>query len=77
MAESRHTRTTGGGTVFGECKYTGGQMDTSVFFRLQEKKNAVNWKIGLRNEHFVFFSISGYTEQMKGLAAERANVFLF
>jgi len=67
----------GADIVFGECKYTGGQMDTNVFFRLQEKKNAVNWKIGLRNEHFVFFSISGYTEQMKGLAAERANVFLF
>jgi len=63
--------------VFGECKYTGEPMDIDVFYKLQEKKSAVNWKKELRNESFVFFCISGYTEQMKALAAERTNVFLY
>jgi hypothetical protein len=52
-------------------------MDTDVFFKLQEKKNAVNWKKESRNEYFVFFCISGHTEQMKAMAAESANVFLY
>jgi len=52
-------------------------MDVDVFFRLLEKKNAVKWKNEKRNENFVFFCISGFTEQMKSLAAERSNVFLF
>jgi len=63
--------------VYGECKYTGEPMDTDVFYRLQEKKNAVNWKKELRNEYFVFFCISGYTGQMEALAAERVNVFMY
>ena len=63
--------------IFGECKYTGGPMDIEVFFKLQEKKNAVNWKKEFRNESFIFFCISGYTDQMNALAADRANVFLF
>jgi len=63
--------------IFGECKYTGGPMDAEVFYKLHEKKNAVNWKKESRNEYFVFFCIGGYTEQMKALAAERGNVFLY
>jgi len=66
----------GADIVFGECKYTSEPMDTDVFFKLQEKKNAVNWRKESRNEYFVFFCVSGYTEHMKALAAERANVLL-
>jgi len=42
-----------------------------------EKSKAVRWKNESRLEHFVFFSINGYTKQMKNLAAEEGNVFLF
>ena len=62
--------------VFGECKYTNEPMDVDVFYKLFEKKNAVRWKNEVRCEYFVFFSINGYTDTMKGLAACRDDVFL-
>jgi hypothetical protein len=62
--------------VFGECKYTEEPMDTDVYYRLQENKNAVRWNAASRNEYFVFFSINGYTEQMRSLAAAKGNVAL-
>lgn len=63
--------------VFGECKYTGKPMDTDIFYALQEKKKAVEWQKGKRNEWFVFFCINGFTDEMKALAESRKNVFLF
>ncbi|MDR1205331.1 MAG: ATP-binding protein [Peptococcaceae bacterium] len=62
---------------FGECKHSNEPMDTNVFYALNEKKKAAPWKRDARREHFVFFSISGYTSQMKELAENRADVFLF
>ncbi len=62
--------------LFGECKYTSEPMDSGVFYTLQEKKRAVAWKINDRNEHYIFFSINGYTEQMKALADTRGDVLL-
>ena len=63
--------------VFGECKYTNEPMDADVFYGLWEKKNGVKWNMTSRHEYFVFFSINGYTEHMRSLAAEKKNVFLF
>jgi AAA+ ATPase superfamily predicted ATPase len=62
---------------FGECKHTNEPMDTHVFYALNEKKKAVSWKRETRREYFVFFSINGYTNQMKELAEKRADIFLF
>lgn len=63
--------------VFGECEYTAEPMDVAVFYSLQEKKKSVQWNTESRREHFVFFSINGYTKQMKELAAGKENIFLF
>ncbi|MCL2425408.1 MAG: ATP-binding protein [Oscillospiraceae bacterium] len=62
--------------IFGECKYTNEPMDLDVFYRLIEKKDAVVWKNNTRQEYFVFFSKSGYTQQMKSFAHDRSDVFL-
>jgi len=62
--------------VFGECKYTNDPMDIGVFYKLFEKKDFVKWQNEERNEFFVFFSINGYTNRMKALAAENKNIFL-
>jgi AAA+ ATPase superfamily predicted ATPase len=62
--------------VFGECKYTGKPMDTDIFYALVGKAKEVEWRRNNRHEHYVFFSISGFTEEMKGLANDRNNVLL-
>jgi len=63
--------------IFGECKYTDKPMDTDIFYGLQEKKKNVIWNDTSRREHFVFFSINGYTKHMKELAAGRGDILLF
>ncbi len=55
---------TGRDMIFGECKYTNELMDTGIFYALQKKKGAVAWKKDRRREHFIFFSINVYTEQV-------------
>ena len=67
----------GSDIVFGECKYTSGKMDVSEYYELIEKTRAVSWNCELRSEFFVFFSINGYSDRMKDLAAEMGNIFLF
>jgi AAA+ ATPase superfamily predicted ATPase len=62
--------------VFGECKYTNGPMDTDIFNALMEKKMAIAWKNETRREWFIFFSINGYTKQMRTLADGRNDMLL-
>ena len=62
--------------LLGECKYTNEPMDVDIFYALQEKKKAVAWQKDRRREHFIFFSISGYTEQMQALANSRNDMLL-
>ena len=62
--------------IFGECKYTIQPMDTDVLYKLEEKAKSVKWQNG-RIEHFVLFSIHGFTAQMKELAAKRQDIRLF
>jgi len=62
--------------LLGECKYTNEPMDVDIFYALQEKKKAVAWQKDRRREHLIFFSISGYTEQMQALANSRNDMLL-
>ncbi len=63
--------------IFGECKYTSSPMDIEVYYNLIEKATKVNWKSKTRVEHFVLFSINGYTDNLKQLAKEKENVYLY
>ena len=63
--------------VFAECKYTSKPMGVEVFESLLKKKEQVLWKLGNRQERFVLFSISGFTEQLKDLARSSGDVMLF
>ncbi|KLU60420.1 archaea bacterial proteins of unknown function [Peptococcaceae bacterium CEB3] len=67
---------TGQDILFGECKYTKEPMDIDIFYTLLEKKKAVIWNKDNRRESFIFFSINGYTERMKALAAVRNDILL-
>lgn len=62
--------------LFGECKYWGGCVDTDVFYNLVGKSKNVQWFKDGRKEMFVLFSTGGYTEELKKLADERADLML-
>lgn len=62
--------------IFGECKFTEKPMDVDVYYNLLEKVKKVNWNIEKRKEHFILFSINGYTDKLKTLAKEK-DIFLY
>ena len=68
---------TGDDIIFAECKYRNQLMDVDIFYALLDKKEYVPWKKEQRKEKFVLFSISGFTEQLQNLAAERSDLLLF
>lgn len=63
--------------IFGECKYTQKPMDINIYYDLLKKVERVNWKKADRNEHFVFFCVSGYTDKMKELAEKNEKIILY
>ena len=63
--------------IFGECKYRAQPMDIDVFEDLLRKKELVMWKKSSRTERFILFSISGFTDRLQKLAADRDDLILF
>jgi len=59
---------TGDSIVFAECKYCTQPTDADVFYDLLRKKELVPWNKEKRQEKFVLFSISGFTDRLIGLA---------
>ena len=64
------------GIIFGECKYTEKPVDTDIFYSLVQKAKKVSWKINSRKEQYILFSISGFTNGIKELAASRKDIIL-
>lgn len=62
--------------LFGECKYRNRNMDIDVLEDLEKKAATVPWKKQERNEKYILFSISGYTEKLKAAAGQREDVIL-
>jgi len=67
---------TGNDIIFGECKYRKHPMDVDVFYDLLKKKDQVAWKNDIRKESYALFSISGFTDALKQLAASRGDILL-
>lgn len=63
--------------IFGECKYWDGKVGINVLTSLEEKAKAVEWKKDNRNEHFILFSINGFTDELIELAKTRNDVVLW
>lgn len=63
--------------IFGECKYTTKPMDADVYYSLLEKAKKVDWNKADRKEHFVLFCINGYTDNLKKIAEENQNIYLY
>lgn len=62
--------------LFGECKYLNIPVDVDVFYKLKEKSQMVEWKKGKRNEYFIIFSKSGFTDSLVNVAKENKNLIL-
>lgn len=62
--------------IFGECKFTAKKTGPAVLRELERKSRLVDWKNGQRRDHFIIFSIGGYTEELKALAKTRKDLLL-
>lgn len=68
---------TGKDIIFGECKYWDGKVGINVLTSLEDKAKAVEWKKDNRNEHFILFSINGFTDELIELTRTRNDVVLW
>ena len=63
--------------ILGECKYWQEPVGPRVFWDLVAKTDAVPWERDHRTVWYVLFSASGFTDDLKALAAQRTDLFLF
>ena len=63
--------------LFGECKYWDKPVWINVLNELIEKSKYVKWKNENRKEYFAIFSRKGFKKELKDLAKEKGNIFLF
>ena len=66
----------GNDIIFGECKYWDKVVGVSVLGELEEKAKQVDWKKTKRRNHYILFSISGFTDELTELAKERNDLIL-
>jgi AAA+ ATPase superfamily predicted ATPase len=62
--------------IFGECKFTAKKTGSAVLRELERKSRLVNWKNETRRDHFILFSISGYTDELRAAAKARKDLVL-
>ncbi|MEI3277048.1 MAG: DUF234 domain-containing protein [Evtepia sp.] len=63
--------------ILGECKYWQEPVGPRVFWDLVAKTDAVPWERDHRTVWYVLFSASGFTADLKALAAQRKDLLLF
>ena len=62
--------------VFGESKYSKKQVGLSILKQLQEKAKNIKWNNNNREEYFILFSKSGFSEELEKLAQKEKNIIL-
>lgn len=66
----------GNDILFGECKYSKNPKDVNVFYDLKEKVSYVSWNNKSRQERFVIYSKSGFTDKLVQLSKNRNDLIL-
>ena len=66
----------GGNIVFGECKYTLAKMGADVLRALEVKAQSVDWNRHARNNFYILFCPSGFTNELVKLSKARKDVVL-
>ena len=62
--------------VFGECKYSKKQVGLNILNELKEKSKKVIWKNDKREEYYIIFSKSGFSQDLIELAKKETNIIL-
>lgn len=62
--------------ILGECKFWQEPVDIGVLHRLEEKSERVGWRKNTRRVWYVLFGASGFTEELKQVAAKRDDLLL-
>ena len=66
----------GNNLILGECKFWQEPVGVSVLRSLEEKAYSVEWRKQKRKVWFILFSISGYTDELQQIAANRNDLIL-
>ena len=67
---------TGNDLVIGECKFRSGETGLGVLTELERKAQKVDWKTNTRRNHYILFSINGFTAELTELAKLRKDLIL-
>ena len=67
----------GNNLILGECKYWQEPVGANIFRELERKAGSVDWRKNARQVWYVLFSASGFTGELKEIAAEREDLLLF
>ena len=62
--------------VFGECKYSKKLIGLNILNELKEKSKKVIWNNDKREEYYILFSKSGFSEDLIELAKNTSNIIL-
>lgn len=62
--------------VLGECKYWTGPIGLNILAQLEHKAAFVDWHKEKRNTIYILFSINGFSDELKSVAAAREDVIL-
>jgi len=66
----------GNDIIFGECKYKNRKTGIDVLNELEQKANKVEWKKENRRNHFILFSINGFSDELTEFAKVRKDLIL-
>ncbi len=61
---------------FGECKWSRKKVSEDVYHDLVRKSGLIDWHTKERQERFILFSKSGFTEAMHRLAKEKEIILI-
>ena len=62
--------------IFGECKWSEKHVGLNVLYQLKEKSKKVKWKNGIREEFFILYSKSGFSDDLIKLAKKDSKIIL-
>lgn len=62
--------------VFGECKYSKKQVGLNILNELKEKSKKVIWNNDKREEYYILFSKSGFSQDLIELAKKKIILYL-
>lgn len=70
------TDSEGNHIIFGECKYRTDKVGIDVWNHLVQTARQVEWRRNVRQESFILFSVSGFTDELIRFSKKNKNLIL-